>query len=100
MRRRYAGLAAIGAAAAYILARRRLLRWGATDQEFDEPLPGDDLIATADLMATRARSEARRLPRHAWPPAPEGVSMRLDVHRARPTQPGSARATRTGDGRR
>jgi hypothetical protein len=43
------------AAAAYIfLARSRLLRWGATDQELDEPLPGDDLIAAADVTATRA----------------------------------------------
>ena len=43
------------AAAAYILlARPRQLRWGATDQESDEPLPGDDLIADPDLTATRA----------------------------------------------
>jgi hypothetical protein len=44
-----------GAAAAYILlARPRLLTWGATDQESDERLPGDDLIVHADLTATRA----------------------------------------------
>jgi hypothetical protein len=43
-----------GAAAAYVLARPHLLRWGATDQEFDEPLPGDELVAKADLTATRA----------------------------------------------
>ena len=56
MRRRYAGLTAIGgAAAAYILlARPRHLRWGATDRESDQPLPGDDLIANADLTSTRA----------------------------------------------
>src|SRR5436189_6366298 len=57
MGRRYiAGATAIGgAAAAYILlARPRQLRWGATDQESDEPLPGDDLIASPDLTATRA----------------------------------------------
>jgi hypothetical protein len=56
MRRRNAGVAAIGGAvAAYILLARPLhLRWGTTDQESDEPLPGDDLIAYADLAATRA----------------------------------------------
>jgi len=57
MRPRYAIRAtAIGsAAAAYIyLARPRLLRWGATDQEVDGPLPGDDLVANADVTATRA----------------------------------------------
>jgi hypothetical protein len=57
MRPRYAIRAtAIGsAAAAYIcLARPRLLRWGATDQEVDGPLPGDDLVASADVTATRA----------------------------------------------
>jgi hypothetical protein len=44
-----------GAAAAYVLlARPRHLRWGATAQESDEPLAGDDLIANADLTATRA----------------------------------------------
>jgi hypothetical protein len=57
MRRRYVtSVLAIGlAAAAYIrLARPRQLRWGATDQESDRPLPGDDLIANPDLTATRA----------------------------------------------
>jgi hypothetical protein len=57
MRRRYvtSALAGVGVAAAYLrLARPRQLRWGATDQEYDRPLPGDDLIANADLMATRA----------------------------------------------
>ena len=50
------GVTAIGgAAAAYILlARPRHLRWGATGQEADEALPGDDFIAKADLTATRA----------------------------------------------
>jgi hypothetical protein len=43
------------ATAAYILvARPRRLRWGATDEESEGPLPGDDLIENADLIATRA----------------------------------------------
>jgi hypothetical protein len=56
MRRRYvASVIAVGAAAAYILAVRPWqLRWGATDQESDGSLPGDDLIANPDLLATRA----------------------------------------------
>ncbi len=68
MRRRYAGVTAIGgAAAAYILlARPRHLRWGATDQESDEPLPGDDLIANADLTATRAIT-VRASADQVWP---------------------------------
>jgi hypothetical protein len=44
-----------GAVAAYVLlARRRQLRWGATDQELSGSLPGDDLIPRADITATRA----------------------------------------------
>jgi hypothetical protein len=50
-----AGAAAIGSAAAYLLAIRPWqLRWGATGEERDATLPGDDLIPNPDLMATRA----------------------------------------------
>jgi hypothetical protein len=56
MTRRYiAGIAALGTAAAYVLlARPWHLRWGATEEEFCGPLPGDDFIATPDLTAARA----------------------------------------------
>jgi len=55
IRRHVAGVMAIGGAAAYIFcARPHHLRWGATEQEHDEPLPGDDLIANINLSATRA----------------------------------------------
>jgi hypothetical protein len=57
MRSRYlVALSVIGgAAAAYtLLARRWQLRWGATDKESEERLPGDDLIENADITATRA----------------------------------------------
>jgi hypothetical protein len=57
MRRRAAaaGAAVLGGAAAYLLAIRRWqLRWGATDEEVDAALPGDDLIPNPDLLATRA----------------------------------------------
>jgi hypothetical protein len=62
------GVTAIGgAAAAYIfLARPRHLTWGATDQESDERLPGDDLIANADLAATRAIT-IRASAEQVWP---------------------------------
>jgi hypothetical protein len=57
VRRRAAavGGAVSGSAAAYILVVRPWqLRWGATDQERDATLAGDDLIANPDLVATRA----------------------------------------------
>lgn len=44
-----------GAVVAYILmVRPRQFRWGATAEECEDALPGDELIATADLDATRA----------------------------------------------
>jgi hypothetical protein len=58
MRRRAAtsGAVVIGTAVAgyLLLVRRWQLRWGATNEEYDAALPGDDLIANPDLMATRA----------------------------------------------
>ncbi len=69
MRCRYAaGVSSIGVAAAvYILsARPRQLRWGASAQECEASLAGDDLIVSPDLTATRAitiRASADR----AWP---------------------------------
>ena len=40
--------------AAVAVMRSRQLRWGATDAESTEPLPGDELVPDPDLMATRA----------------------------------------------
>ena len=50
------GVSAIGAAAAtyILLARPWHLRWGASTQELEASLPGDDLIMSPDLTATRA----------------------------------------------
>ena len=43
------------AAATYVLVvRRRQLTWGATSAESRGPLAGDELIASSDLIATRA----------------------------------------------
>ena len=48
-------LTAGSAAVAHLLiARPRLLGWGATDQERESLIAGDDLIANANLTATRA----------------------------------------------
>jgi len=68
MRRNVARATAVGAAAAaYVLVGRpRQLSWGATDPESAQPLSGDELIAHADLTATRAitiRASADRV----WP---------------------------------
>jgi hypothetical protein len=69
MRGRYvAGVSAIGiAAATYILfARPWHLRWGASAQECDASLPGDDLIVRPDLTATRAIT-VRASAGQVWP---------------------------------
>lgn len=55
-----------GAAAAYTRGRRWQLRWGATDQEVDEGLPGDALIADPNLTATRAIT-VRTSTDRVWP---------------------------------
>lgn len=41
-------------AAGVALLRARYLRWGATDEEVSLALPGDELMVSADLTATRA----------------------------------------------
>ena len=63
-----AGLTSIVCAGAgYIfLGRTRQLRWGATDQERELALPGDELIAKADLTATRAIT-VRAAAAEVWP---------------------------------
>jgi hypothetical protein len=55
-RRAAAGAAVIGTAVAgyILLVRRWQLRWGATDEECDAILAGNDLIPNSDLTATRA----------------------------------------------
>jgi hypothetical protein len=55
------------AAATYILfARPRHLRWGASARECDASLPGDDLIVSPDLTATRAIT-VRASAGQVWP---------------------------------
>jgi hypothetical protein len=60
-------VAASGSIAALaLIARTRLLRWGATDEEVAAAQPGDDLIADANVTATRAIT-IRRSPDVVWP---------------------------------
>jgi hypothetical protein len=65
-----ASLRAIATAAALLvglgLARTRYLRWGATDDETTKALPGDELVADADIIATRGVTIAAD-PDAVWP---------------------------------
>jgi hypothetical protein len=66
-RRALTAAVAIGGTAAYVrLVKPRLLRWGATTQEAEAPLPGDDLIPRGDLAATRAIT-VHAAPDQVWP---------------------------------
>jgi hypothetical protein len=73
MRSRVAGAVGAGAlvvgvaVAAYpALLRTRCLTWGATSDEINRQMPGDDLLPDPDLLATRAVTVAA--PPHAiWP---------------------------------
>jgi hypothetical protein len=49
-----------------LAGRRRLLRWGATDEEIAASQPGDDLISDAKVTATRAIT-IRHSPDVVWP---------------------------------
>lgn len=51
---------------AAVFARGKMLHWGATANEVQAPLPGDDVLPTADLVATRAIS-IEASPDAAWP---------------------------------
>ena len=68
MRHRHlAALATLTSTAVLLLiVRRRYLRWGATDQEISESLPGDDLLSSANLIATRTVS-IDTSSEHVWP---------------------------------
>ena len=62
-----APLSIAGAATAYfLLARPRQLRWGATDEEANGLLVGDDLISHPDLTATRGIT-VHASPGRVWP---------------------------------
>jgi len=83
MRRRAMLLAALAPFALYPLLRRPILTWGATANEVASHLPGDELLADADGISTRAVSIAA--PRSdVWPwlaqmgPSPRGGAYTYD----------------------
>jgi hypothetical protein len=49
-----AAAAALGVVAYRRLARARIVNWGATEEEVASALPGDELLADAEVVATRA----------------------------------------------
>jgi hypothetical protein len=55
-----------GAAVVYALLREPMLGWGATSAEVIAPMPGDDLVSPAELVATRAITIAAT-PEQVWP---------------------------------
>lgn len=94
---RHAILAAVVFGSLYArFLRRRILTWGATDEESSARLPGDELLEEADGVATRT-IEIDAPPAAVWPwiaqmgPAPRGGAytydwienlMGLDMHSA------------------
>jgi len=59
--------ATVVAVVAYLLVFRPWqLRWGATDEELERAMPGDDLVAEPDLDATRGLTVEAR-PEDIWP---------------------------------
>jgi hypothetical protein len=60
-------VAGAGLLAAYAkIVRPRAMRWGATVEEATRPLPGDELVAKADFLATRAIT-IHAPPDQVWP---------------------------------
>ena len=67
MRPQRALLAVAAAVALYLgVVRERVLHWGATPREAWGPLPGDELLPDADVVATRAVS-VEAPPAAIWP---------------------------------
>lgn len=59
-------LAVAAGAIALAAARRQSLRWGATDSELEDVMPGDELLASAELVSTRGIS-IQSPPSRVWP---------------------------------
>jgi hypothetical protein len=67
VRGRSALLLAVGLGAAYVLvARPQTMRWGATDEEVNHPLPGDHIVPGRGYRATRAIT-IDAPPEYVWP---------------------------------
>jgi len=61
-----AAVVAVAVAVAVTSARRWSLRWGATDNEVKQTLPGDEVLARAGLVSTRAIT-IQSSPAAVWP---------------------------------
>ena len=62
----FGGGLALAAAAYSPFMRHRYLTWGATAEEVDAELPGDELLPEADMLSTRAITIAAS-PSDVWP---------------------------------
>lgn len=62
------GAVVVTAAASLYLkfARERVLNWGASDEETERRMPGDDILPGASLQTTRVVS-VNAAPEHIWP---------------------------------
>ncbi len=57
----------VGLTGAYLaFGRRRVLNWGATDEEASQAMPGDEIVSNAALQSTRAITVSAP-PRDIWP---------------------------------
>jgi hypothetical protein len=83
LRRTFLVLSAALAVLGYLRIRRPILTWGATEAEAASPLPGDDLLAVADGVSTRA-IDIDAPPDDVWPwlaqmgPSPRGGAYTYD----------------------
>jgi hypothetical protein len=80
---RFTAVASAGCALYWIVVRRRILTWGATEEEAASQLPGDELLEDADGVSTRA-IEIQAPARAVWPwiaqmgPSPRGGAYTYD----------------------
>jgi hypothetical protein len=56
----------VGVVAYLVVFRPWQLRWGATDEELERAMPGDDVVAKPDLDATRGLT-VKAAPEEVWP---------------------------------
>ena len=72
---------AVAAASAYRLGLRdRCLSWGATDEEVDRTMAGDELMPDPDVVATRAVDDRRAAERRLAVARADGQRPRRRVH--------------------
>jgi hypothetical protein len=60
------GVVGVAAVVYPLFIRPRQLRWGATQAEVDQKMPGDDIVIQPNFMATRAVT-VNATPEKIWP---------------------------------